>query len=652
MEINSKNNIINIYHNPQSDNAEHNAAASPSFKAAGITGALNSSGYIMNGIENGGFLTSFLIQDFCGMTVPRSVAGFLRDKEVTGEYNVQEGFEVLGREGLTGPMMMAVAPLGLLAAAKFGKSTSVNSELIKRYGNSLKEMISEQNFDETLLKNPEKFKQEFYKKNVEKILKDTLGKENFSQESVEYILKQLNNIENIPKDAKLKKFRGKARYKSECFNNIKQYINELKYSTGSDLEILGRIKLGNSSTDNLKVFDTIKTFDGMTKYAEDAITANKKLEHLNEVMAESIKCKALGKRVLTTIALVASTLGVLSVLPKIYARSNTAPGARKQNPENQEITKQNENPAFKGKNKTIIEAIGKSVDKNKSDFVSSQLEYNGHNFTETLMAGLSLFGLLTPRGLRAYNRAQVDEDGKKDLTELWEILLRDVTSSLAVIFVVPMATRACVTSYENKSGFVLMNKDRTKTGLKTKLDLLNPYSKAHVLTNTELTALYDGINSKEKMLNFCKFINNNGGDLEKIISKSENYKSLFNAQTLDLNSLKGLTKEEKNKRITSFIENIEEHTKKLTNSDKVEKKNIDSMIEKVMKTATKGGKNKIATFARGLNSVPALLTTFIISPYILGWAIPRLTYRNTRRIHEKEDREREQRNSQKLKIDV
>ena len=55
-----------------------------------------------------------------------------------------------------------------------------------------------------------------------------------------------------------------------------------------------------------------------------------------------------------------------------------------------------------------------------------------------------------------------------------------------------------------------------------------------------------------------------------------------------------------------------------------------------------GSKNKIASFARGMNSLPGLLTTFIISPYILGWFIPRLTYKNTRRIHAKEDLEKEQ----------
>ena len=48
---------------------------------------------------------------------------------------------------------------------------------------------------------------------------------------------------------------------------------------------------------------------------------------------------------------------------------------------------------------------------------------------------------------------KVDENGKKDLTELWEILIRDISSSLSVVFLVPMLTRASVTSYEGKSGF-------------------------------------------------------------------------------------------------------------------------------------------------------------------------------------------------------
>ena len=123
----------------------------PNFK--GIDSLLSSAGFVMNGIEKGGFLTSFLIQDTLGMTAPRVGAGFLRDKEVTGKYNKQEGFEVLLREGLTGPLMMAVAPTSLLIAAAFGRTTSVNTRLIRRLGENLKDLLLKSDIDNTIIKN-------------------------------------------------------------------------------------------------------------------------------------------------------------------------------------------------------------------------------------------------------------------------------------------------------------------------------------------------------------------------------------------------------------------------------------------------------------------------------------------------------------------
>lgn len=624
MEIHNST-IRNIHHNDKQEKQN------VTFKS-GLATVLNGSGAVMQGIENGGFLASFLIQDGIGMTVPRTCAGFLRDKEKTGHYNMQEGLEVLGREGMTGPCMMAVAPLSLLIAAKFGRSTSVNTQLIKRFGNSLKEILSKPEFDKTLLKDANKFKSEFYKANIEKMLTETLGKENTTKESVDYIMKQIANMEKFPADAKLKKFRGKAKYRSECMENIVEHINNIKYSKSDDLSMLQKVKFGNEKLDSIKNFKTKDAIDAMIKYTDDAIVANKHLDKLDALEAESIKNKSLAKRMITNVAMMVSTLGVLSILPKIYARGETAPGARKapdagaENPDS--------NVSFKGKAKpSLLERLGKLIGKNNSDFASHELEYNGHNFTNTLMAGLSIFGLLAPRGWHAYQRAQKDENGKKDLTELYEILLRDMTSSLAVVFAVPMLTRAFVTSYEKNSGFVLMHKDRNKNGFQTALDLMNPYTRTHVLSNAEITALYDNVNTKDKMLNFCKYIDKNGGDLAKVISKSENVDAMFNSSTFDLKSLKGLKKSEKNKKIISFVE-------KFNKSDEI--------IAKVMKSAGKGRGNKIAAFARGLNSMPGLLTTFFISPYLLGWFIPRLTYKNTNRIHEKQDRERELRKQQNL----
>ena len=631
MEIKSNYNIISVsnsHDNKNENTIKHQTYYQPTFTGKASSEFLSKAGSFMKWIEDGGFMALFLIQDFLGMTVPRSIAGFLRDKEETGEYNVQEGLEVMGREGLTGPCMMAVAPLSLWAASRWGMSTSINTELIKHFGNSLGEMVSSENFDKSLLNDKNKFKKEFYRINTEKILENTLGKENVDKETVDYILEQLEHRENIPADAKLEKFRGKAKYRSQCLDNIVTKINEIKYQKSSELEMLRKVKLSEGN-----LYDAKNAFEGMEKYTEDAIMRNKDLANLTKTASDKIKHVALGKRAATVVGMIAATLGMLSFLPKIYARSNVAPGARKDNISKEQGPNNSENPTFKGKG-NILENVGKQIDKNKNKFISSELQYNGNNFTNTLMAGLSIFGLLTPRGLRAYNRAQTDEKtGKKDLTELYEILIRDITSSLAVVFAVPMLTRALVTSYEKNSGFVLMQKDRTMTKSKTITDLFNPYSKAHVFTNSELSSLYDNINSKEKMLNFCKYIDKNGGDLQKILSKSENVQSVFNDNTLDLKKLASKPKAEKNKEIINFVENIE---KKIGGD-----KSVNEIITKLMNGASKGGKSKITSVARGLNSVPGILTTLFISPYILGWVIPRFTYANTRRIHAQEDKERE-----------
>ena len=72
------------------------------------------------------------------------------------------------------------------------------------------------------------------------------------------------------------------------------------------------------------------------------------------------------------------------------------------------------------------------------------------------------------------------------------------------------------------------------------------------------------------------------------------------------------------------------------------------MITKIMKGTKSAKVNKILSFARGLNSIPAVITTFLISPYLLGWFIPRLTYANTRRIHERAEKERAEKAQAKI----
>ena len=102
---------------------------------------------------------------------------------------------------------------------------------------------------------------------------------------------------------------------------------------------------------------------------------------------------------------------------------------------------------------------------------------------------------------------------------------------------------------------------------------------------------------------------------------------------MKLSELDNLAKKEKNTKIIKFFE-------KMSKESGENKAKFDEAIKKMMQGSefkTKG--NKLLSFVKGLNSMPAFITTFAISPIILGWFIPRLTYANTRRIHAKKDRE-------------
>ena len=288
---------------------------------------------------------------------------------------------------------------------------------------------------------------------------------------MKFILEKLTNLNNPPKKVR------KGKFRAQTLNEITNYINNRKYSTSSELEMLNKVSIGAEG--NAKVFSTKDTFDALLKFTDEAVDSNKNFDKLTAEAAENIKNAAVSKRIITNAATIASTLGVMSVIPKIYARNDIAPGARTamelKEAKNQNVATQdnelnkdaNNEVAFKGRGeKGILSRIGKKLSEISKEKFASELEYNGHNFTPTLMASLSLFGLLAPRGKRAYDRAQVDENGKKDLTELWEILIRDVSSSLSVVFAVPLLTKLSVNSYESNSGFVLMHKDRSKTGFK------------------------------------------------------------------------------------------------------------------------------------------------------------------------------------------
>ena len=584
---------------------QQNGAYNPSFKSIGMSSVLDLSSFMMQWIESKGYLVSFLIQDGLGMTAPRVWTGFHRDKEITGEYNVQEGLEVLGREGITGPYIIGVAPAILALTGKFCKSTNTNTRLIKRLGANLKEMISRPEFDKSIKNDAQKFKNEFYKYNLSKIYKDTVPNDTKSEETINYLVAEFEKYNS--KDKKASK---------EALNNIVEKIN--------------KVYVGTDSTKT--AFSSGEVIRALKDFGEDAIANNSAASSIDASAVDNIKNNFAAKRLLTNIANIVVTLGGLSILPKLYAPSDVAPGAKTmahlQHKDGNNNTKDASNPSFKGKGINtdgFFAKFGKLITKYTPEKLHELLEYTGYNFSKTTFALLATLGLLLPRGKRAWDRAQIDENGKRDMTEINEILLRDTVSSLSVVFAVPLLTKMMVRSYEDKLGFILTNRASDgKNAFRRAMDVINPYSDLEVLSVADLDAIYGNIDSKAKLLNFSKFVNSKGGDLEKIISKSENSNVMFNDKTFTLESIKNLSKAEKNKKIIELFERIDEADP-----------HVKEGISKLMKGSGNIKHNKIAKMARGLNSLPGFISTVFISPVLLGILIPMLTYHNTRKANAK-----------------
>lgn len=604
---------------------QQNGAYNPSFKSIGMSSVLDLSSFMMQWIESKGYLVSFLIQDGLGMTAPRVWTGFHRDKEITGEYNVQEGLEVLGREGITGPYIIGVAPAILALTGKFCKSTNTNTRLIKRLGANLKEMISKPEFDKSIKNDAQKFKKEFYKYNLSKIYKDTVPNDTKSEETINYLVAEFEKYNS--KDKKASK---------EALNNIVEKINNKMVENSDSLYSINKLYVGTDSTKT--AFSSGEVIRALKDFGEDAIANNSAASSIDASAVDNIKNNFAAKRLLTNIANIVVTLGGLSILPKLYAPSDVAPGAKTmahlQHKDGNNNTKDASNPSFKGKGINtdgFFAKFGKLITKYTPEKLHELLEYTGYNFSKTTFALLATLGLLLPRGKRAWDRAQIDENGKRDMTEINEILLRDTVSSLSVVFAVPLLTKMMVRSYEDKLGFILTNRASDgKNAFRRAMDVINPYSDLEVLSVADLDAIYGNIDSKAKLLNFSKFVNSKGGDLEKIISKSENSNVMFNDKTFTLESIKNLSKAGKNKKIIELFERIDEADS-----------HVKEGISKLMKGSGNIKHNKIAKMARGLNSLPGFISTVFISPVLLGILIPMLTYHNTRKANAKKMAEKQ-----------
>lgn len=634
---NSVNNTVNNKKNDQN----------PRFK--GLGGALmNGTGAMMSGLENGGFLASFLIQDTIGMTAPRTGRGLFRDREKGTKFkdlNFKEAAEVFIREFFSGVLMMLTPFVVFGLTKKFlGKSTFTNTNLLKKMGKNFTASVKNKNVNDSA----KNIKNNFYRNTITEIVENTVPKVKGKPEATEIIDKLHGHVSKIDElEPQLKNAKGnkisdkilnifrkkenkvvseKDRLKqqiAEAKNGFFNDLNEFHTSNSSEFNLLNKVKLEDST------YRASDAFDAMRGYAAD-IAKNNNVETMTEDTAKAVANKLMTKRVFSTIAASLGTIGSTSIIPSIYAMLNpVAPGVLDNschNPEHDHAPIQ--------KNKDLKATVQNKTDKKGSPAFKGigstalkHLQFDGGQLTPSLMMVLAGGGLVYPRVRTAVKRAPIDEDGHKNLIEVPEILARDLTSIAAVTFGEPILSKAMVNSYKEKTGFVLTTQPKEKMStFKKVLDALNPFSSVRPYSSKDLKAIYNNIDSKNKLTNFTQFINENDGNLVKIFSKLKNGKESFAGTVADFDIISKLDKKAANSKIMEVI------------ADKFDDKAVKKLMEP--KKLPKNGKpvlNDMYKVARNLNAAPKFLNTIVLVPVFLGLVLPKFVYGITAKNRKKQE---------------
>ena len=658
MNLNAVGKTNNLYNN-KTDRNNNQHQSSPNFK-----GLIDLPGVVMSGIENGGFIASFLVQDTLGMTVPRSGEGLVRgiDKDRIQatkncikakiglgkatdddkakclhlkDLNFKEGTEVLIREGLSGPFMMFTPVLVLLGAKKmFGKSTFTNSNLIKRLGNSMTELVSEGSHE-----SKEALKTKYYRKNIEKMVQATTKASDKEAEAafIDSAVESMNKLDGYAAQMASAKSKDKKILKETMKQEnaaLLDSFNQFHRTHSSDYDMVNRVKLDGD------VYSTDKAISGIRDYAHDVLK-NKELSEITSDYTKSVKNNSLVKRAIVNVSAALSTVGSLSIVPMLYKLVNPVPPGALGDPKSADekllaakTQKENEvKPEDKNGNVSFT---------GRYDKFAKLFEFNGNQLTPALMLSLAGGGLMVPRVGTAAKRAPENPvTQKKDYSEIPEIITRDVISTGAVTFGVPMLSKVLISSYANATGYVLKNKPETPLkGLKKVLDMINPFSSINPYGIKDLDQMYGNLDTPEKMGTFAEFIDKNDGNLAKILKTEKRTNGVFEEYGLNLVELAKGDRKEANAAIIEKVKDSE-FAQKLVDAIKPENnksgfisRTFNSVKKAVYQTFT--GKeyvakqndipNKLLKRARSLNSVTSFAATVFLVPAFLGMVLPRMVY--------------------------
>lgn len=579
-----------------------------------FAGSFNPVVTVMDAIDKGGFAASFIAQDGIGMVAPRIYEGLNRNRQ-TDENGKKTGplnWEFARREGireiLSGPSAFLI-PLGILTIIKkaSGTANNVHVDHINILGKNFSDFAVK---NPTQLKNPAEFKKGYYAQVFENIFNNSTDKSFNVKEKAQHFADKLVEAETkrVNKDRK-----GAGKIQSEL---IEEYMKIRKQFASPSSDELGVIL--KSEEKNKTVSSNIKRIiQSLSDYSGDALAKTNKYissqsGHTAEELAKdgslakyvkNFNLHRAGTRVLSNFGMWGAVVAFYTLIPKLYnmglkhdpglkglesedKADNTVPKTKVK-----DENKKGKDVAFKG---NFASGIGSNAV--KDGFLGklfNKFEFNGASMSVPGMLTL-LFGFcLPPR----YINAKSDKEKK-------EIVVRDVSSFTAILFAAKAMARGFSDAFAKISGLALNVKpeDHNKSILHKVKNYFTAGAGIDVLTSEQITSKYSNIEDyKEGINGFFNFLEENGGDVKKVLNIDKNVKTQAEKIMTDFGGGKSLK--------DATLEEIHTAFKKAKGSDALEN----------IYTVFKSKDNRFINRAKTFNSAFGFASTLVLVPMFMMW---------------------------------
>lgn len=254
-------------------------------------------------------------------------------------------------------------------------------------------------------------------------------------------------------------------------------------------------------------------------------------------------------------------------------------------------------PHFKGRLAQLGEKITKG---GKLLNLSNSIEFNGVAMPFSVLATTCFAFILVMRALQA--QSKMDKE---------EIIRRDTTTICTLLYGAPIFGKLLSKTFEKTSGLALIDKQKSKSVLGRVWDYLKPHTGHQILSSAAIEKVYSAVDkSKNGILDFCDFINKNGGNLKKIFS--------FNKD------IEAKATEALGQSVSSFGNNTG-----IRDAFARRMQEAPEALQGLYKALSKPD-NPLVKRAKALNATFGFISTFVLVPFCLGFLILKINEKITK----------------------